>query len=141
MTGPGAVMARGVRGQLPARIAVAVGVLTLWVEALQVNARLWDRLVYDWLGLDVDDRLGSAVHFFFYDTVKIALLLVGIIFAVSAGVPLGVTLSFLIASPVRGRRTDHRRRRRPRSHALGALGERRGPEGSRTTPPSPATGS
>ena len=95
-------------------------------------------------------RLGSGVHFFFYDSVKIALLLIGTIFLVtvlrsfmsvertrallggrregvgnvmaaglgvitpfcscsaipaficfvSAGVPLGVTLSFLIASPL-----------------------------------------
>ena len=95
-------------------------------------------------------RLGSGVHFFFYDSIKIALLLIGIIFLVTvlrsymsiertrallggkregignvmaaglgvitpfcscsavpafigfvaAGVPIGVTLSFLIASPL-----------------------------------------
>jgi uncharacterized membrane protein YraQ (UPF0718 family) len=100
--------------------------------------------------MDLDTRLGESVRFFFYDTTKIALLLVGIVFAVgllrsfmsiertrallggrregvgnvaaaglgvatpfcscsavpafigfvAAGVPLGVTLSFLIASPL-----------------------------------------
>jgi uncharacterized protein len=132
------------------RAAVGAAVVALWVAALQVNEPVWDTVVYGWLGLDADERLGSAVHFFLYDSVKIALLLVGIIFAVtvlrsflsiertrallggrregagnvmaaglgvltpfcscsavpafigfvSAGVPLGVTLSFLIASPL-----------------------------------------
>jgi uncharacterized protein len=150
MTVSGTAAAGAVGGRHSRRIALATAVVALWVAALQVNEPFWDRLVYDWLGLDADDRLGSAVHFFFYDIVKIALLLVGIIFAVtvlrsflsiertrallggrregagnvmaaglgvvtpfcscsavpafigfvSAGVPLGVTLSFLIASPM-----------------------------------------
>ena len=111
---------------------------------------MWDTLFYDVLGMAPDDRLTSSLHFFFYDTVKICLLLSGIIFVitilrsymsiertrallggrregagnvlaaglgvvtpfcscsavpafigfVAAGVPLGVTLSFLIASPL-----------------------------------------
>jgi uncharacterized membrane protein YraQ (UPF0718 family) len=102
------------------------------------------------MGLNAGSRLGSGVHFFLYDSVKILLLLTGIIFVitiarsylslertrallggrregvanlaaaglgvatpfcscsavpafigfVAAGVPLGVTLSFLIASPL-----------------------------------------
>jgi hypothetical protein len=106
--------------------------------------------VYDVVGLERTSQLGSGVHFFFYDSVKIALLLVGVIFVVTvlrsfmsvertrallggkregvgnvmaaglgvitpfcscsavpafigfvaAGVPLGVTMSFLIASPL-----------------------------------------
>jgi len=130
--------------------AAALGVTAVWVVLLQVNAPVWDRAVYGWAGLDRGSRAGAAVHFFFADTVKIALLLVGIIFAVTvlrsfvtlerarallggrregvgnvmaaalgvvtpfcscsavpafigfvaAGVPLGVTLSFLIASPL-----------------------------------------
>ncbi|ROO52200.1 hypothetical protein EDC02_7106 [Micromonospora sp. Llam0] len=122
----------------------------LWLALYQVNRPLWDLVVHGWLGLDPASRLGSGVHFFLYDTVKIVLLLVGIIFVVtvarsylslertrallggrrqgpanlaaaglgvatpfcscsavpafigflSAGVPLGVTLSFLIASPL-----------------------------------------
>jgi uncharacterized membrane protein YraQ (UPF0718 family) len=107
-------------------------------------------VVFDDLGLDEASQLGASVHFFFYDITKIALLLSGVIFAVTilrsfmsvertrallggrregvgnaaaaglgvvtpfcscsavpvfigfvaAGVPLGVTMSFLIASPM-----------------------------------------
>jgi hypothetical protein len=126
----------------------AVGVL--WAAAYWVNGWLWDRILHDGFGLAPTDRLTSSLRFFFYDTVKIALLLSGIIFVVTilrsfmsiertrallggkregagnvmaaglgvitpfcscsavpafigfvaAGVPLGVTLSFLIASPL-----------------------------------------
>ena len=126
--------------------AAAVG----WVALYAVNGPTWDWLVYDVAGLPPTGRLGSGVHFFFYDSAKILLLLVGIIFVVTvlrsfmsvertrallggrregvgnvmaaglgvvtpfcscsavpafigfvaAGVPLGVTLSFLIASPL-----------------------------------------
>jgi len=110
---------------------------------------LVDLLVYEWAGLDPETRLGGAVHFFIYDTVKIFLLLAGMIFVIGvvrtwlpehklrrwmgrggvggnviaalfgaltpfcscssipifisllkAGVPLGVTFSFLITSPI-----------------------------------------
>lgn len=37
--------------------------------------RLADRLVYDLFGLDPDTHLGSAVDFFFYDSIKIIILL------------------------------------------------------------------
>jgi len=132
------------------RIAVLGLAVLVWVGALLVNGPVWDRVVYRWAGLSAATRLGSAVHFFLTDTVKITLLLIGIIFAVTvlrsfitlertrallggrregagnvmaaglgvatpfcscsavpafigfvaAGVPLGVTLSFLIASPL-----------------------------------------
>ncbi|MFP4157979.1 MAG: permease [Opitutales bacterium] len=108
-----------------------------------------DLLVYDWAGFDAGSRLGGAVHFFVYDTVKIFLLLAVMIFLIGvvrtwmpehklrrwmgrggiggnfvaalfgaitpfcscssipifisllkAGVPLGVTFSFLITSPI-----------------------------------------
>ncbi len=108
-----------------------------------------DLLVYEWLGLDADSRLGGAVNFFVYDTIKIFLLLAVMIFVIGvvrtwlpehklkqwmgrggiggnfvaalfgaitpfcscssipifisllkAGVPLGVTFSFLITSPI-----------------------------------------
>ena len=121
-----------------------------WLAAYQLNEHVWDWLMYGALGLDPGDRIAESVHFFVYDTVKIALLLTGIIFAVTflrsymsvertrallggkregvgnvvaaslgvvtpfcscsavpafigfvaAGVPVGVTLSFLIASPM-----------------------------------------
>ena len=121
-----------------------------WLAVYRLNGPLWDTVVYDLAGLDPSSRLGSGLHFFCYDTVKIALLLTGIIFVVTvlrsyitlertrallggrrqgvgnvaaaglgvvtpfcscsavpafigfvaAGVPIGVTLSFLIASPL-----------------------------------------
>ncbi len=126
----------------------ALGVL--WLAAIKALAPLWDWLLGGVVGLDLQSRLGETVRFFFYDTTKIALLLAGIVFAVSvlrsfmsvertrkllggrregvgnaaaatlgvatpfcscsavpafigfvsAGVPLGITLSFLIASPL-----------------------------------------
>jgi uncharacterized membrane protein YraQ (UPF0718 family) len=134
------------RGQRLTLAALAA----LWVSAYWLNARLWDFVFYDLLGLAPGRRLTSTLHFFCYDTVKIGLLLSGIIFVitilrsymsiertrallggrreglgnvmaaglgvvtpfcscsavpafigfVAAGVPLGVTLSFLIASPL-----------------------------------------
>jgi hypothetical protein len=126
------------------------GAALTWFALYEVNLPLWDWLVYDLIGFDRTSQLGSGVHFFFYDSVKIALLLVGVIFVVTvlrsfmsvertramlggkregvgnvmaaglgvitpfcscsavpafigfvaAGVPLGVTMSFLIASPL-----------------------------------------
>lgn len=111
---------------------------------------LVEKLVVDVLGLSMDTHLGSGVHFFFYDTVKIIILLAFMIFSISyvrsyfppertkrilerfggisgnlmasllgivtpfcscssvplfigfieAGIPLGVTFSFLITSPI-----------------------------------------
>ncbi len=128
----------------------SVGAVALWVGAYQLNERMWDWLLYERIGLDSETRPASALHFFLYDTTKIALLLTGIIFVVGvlrtfitiertrallggrregvgnvmaaglgvatpfcscsavpafigfvgAGVPIGVTLSFLIASPL-----------------------------------------
>jgi uncharacterized membrane protein YraQ (UPF0718 family) len=130
---------------------VGVGAAALgWLALYEVNLPLWNWVVYDLAGLSPASRLGSGVQFFFYDSIKIALLLIGIIFLVTvlrsfmsvertrallggkregvgnvmaaglgvitpfcscsavpafigfvaAGVPLGVTLSFLIASPL-----------------------------------------
>ncbi len=137
----------GTAYRLWGRLAAAA---VLWVLAYAVNRPLWDWLVGDVAGLDLTSRLGSGIHFFVYDTVKIGLLLAGIIFVVTvlrsfmsvertrallggrregvgnvlaaslgvvtpfcscsavpafigfvaSGVPLGVTMSFLIASPM-----------------------------------------
>ncbi len=134
------------RGQVSALTAAAF----LWWLAFWVNARVWDWLLHGVLGMDPEARLTGTVRFFLYDTVKITLLLCGIIFVVTvlrsfmsvertrallggkregvgnvmaaglgvitpfcscsavpafigfvaAGVPIGVTLSFLIASPL-----------------------------------------
>jgi uncharacterized membrane protein YraQ (UPF0718 family) len=144
-------VAERLRPTTPTRRWVGVGAAALaWLALYEVNLPLWDWVVYDLAGLSPESRLGSGVHFFFYDSIKIALLLVGIIFLVTvlrsfmsvertrallggkregvgnvmaaglgvvtpfcscsavpafigfvaAGVPLGVTLSFLIASPL-----------------------------------------
>ena len=45
--------------------------------------KIVDWLVYDTWGLDAKSAVGSAVHFFIFDTIKIWLLLVTIIFVVS----------------------------------------------------------
>ncbi|MEZ5276368.1 MAG: permease [Opitutaceae bacterium] len=111
--------------------------------------RLADLVSYEWIGLDPETRLGGAVNFFIYDSLKIFLLLAVMIFIIGvlrtwlpqdrlkkwmsaggiwgnliaslfgaitpfcscssipifigllkAGVPLGVTFSFLITSPI-----------------------------------------
>lgn len=130
-----------------------VGTLALgglaWGAAYAVNERVWPWLL-GWTGLDLNSRWGSSIEFFVYDSVKILLLLVGMVFVigmlrtalraervrtflegrrlgvslvlaavlgavtpfcscssiplfigfVAAGIPLGVTLTFLIASPL-----------------------------------------
>ena len=122
----------------------------LWVAAYALNRPLWDRLLFDVVGLDEESHLGGSIHFFAVDIIKIGLLLGGIIFVVAvlrtfitvertrellggrrqiigyalaaalgvatpfcscsavpvfigfvaAGVPLGITMTFLIASPL-----------------------------------------
>ena len=134
------------RGQVGTLSAAAL----VWWALYLLNLPFWDWVLYDVFGMDPDARLTETLHFFFYDTVKIALLLTGIIFVVTvlrsfmsvertrallggrregignvmaaglgvitpfcscsavpafigfvaAGVPIGVTLSFLIASPL-----------------------------------------
>jgi len=126
------------------------GAAVVWFALYELNEHLWDWVLYDGLGLDPTARATETIHFFVYDTIKITLLLVLIIFAVTflrsymsvertramlggkregvgnvmaaglgvvtpfcscsavpafigfvaAGVPIGVTLSFLIASPM-----------------------------------------
>ena len=132
------------------RWGLAATLTTAWFALYQVNKPFWNWMIGDVAGLDLNSRLGSGVHFFFYDTIKILLLLGGIIFLVTvlrsfmsvertrallggkregvgnvlaaslgvvtpfcscsavpafigfvaSGVPLGVTMSFLIASPL-----------------------------------------
>lgn len=121
-----------------------------WSAAYWLNEQLWDVVFYDLLGMPPGGRLTETLHFFFYDTIKITLLLTGIIFVitvlrsymsvertrallggrregvgnvlaaglgvvtpfcscsavpafigfVAAGIPVGITMSFLIASPL-----------------------------------------
>ena len=58
-------------------LAGAAGWILLWMA----NERLWDAL-FGWAGLDLTSRPVAAVHFFLYDTVKIFLLLLGLMFIV-----------------------------------------------------------
>jgi uncharacterized membrane protein YraQ (UPF0718 family) len=144
-------VAERLRARTPVRRWAGLGAAAaVWFALYAVNGRVWTWLVRDLVGLDLTGRLGSGVLFFVSDSVKILLLLVGIIFVVTvlrsfmsvertrallggrregignvmaaglgvitpfcscsavpafigfvaAGVPLGVTLSFLIASPL-----------------------------------------
>ena len=127
-----------------------IGAGGLWGLLYWLNERLWPVLMGDWLGVDPAGRLGESLTFFIYDTVKIMLLLAGLIFIVgmlrttlspervrdvlagrglvvglvlaallgavtpfcscssiplfigfvAAGVPLSITLTFLVASPL-----------------------------------------
>jgi uncharacterized protein len=130
------------------RLALA-GLALFWIGLYVVNEHAWEPLL-GFIGLDLDARLGQAIGFFLYDTTKIMLLLVGLIFAiglvrasfsaerarsllmgrgllvgiglaavlgavtpfcacssvpifiglVAAGIPLAVTMTFLISSPI-----------------------------------------
>jgi uncharacterized membrane protein YraQ (UPF0718 family) len=134
------------RATAPWRLVVAA---VAWGATYAVNEWVWEALRTA-LGLDDRNRIVAAVQFFLYDTVKILLLLVGLMFAVgvlrasldleraraylegrglfvglvlavvlgvvtpfcscssiplfigfvAAGIPLSVTLTFLIASPL-----------------------------------------
>ena len=65
------------RGQVLTLAAAAAA----WVAVYWVNGWLWDTLLYNGFGMDPDARLTGTLHFFVYDTIKIALLLVAIISA------------------------------------------------------------
>jgi hypothetical protein len=121
-----------------------------WLALYKALLPFWDWLLYNVFAIPQGPRWADALHFFLYDTTKILLLLVGIIFVarilrsflsiertrallggkreglgniaaaglgvatpfcscsavpafigfVAAGVPLGITLTFLIASPM-----------------------------------------
>ena len=132
------------------QVLTLVGAAAAWIGLYELNEHVWDWLLFGALGLDPAHRTAETIHFFLYDTAKITLLLIGIIFIVTvlrsymsvertrallggkregvgnvmaaalgvvtpfcscsavpafigfvaAGVPLGVTMSFLIASPL-----------------------------------------
>ena len=125
-------------------------VAAAWAVAYWLNEQLWTWLIGDIAGLDLQERVGAGIHFFLSDTVKIFLLLTGLMFVigmlraslnldrartylegkglftglvlavvlgvvtpfcscssiplfigfVAAGIPLSITLTFLIASPL-----------------------------------------
>ncbi|MFW2514147.1 permease [Demequina sp. SO4-13] len=146
----GSGLLSGTRGATLRLILVLAGLAALWAVLFAVNEVAWDVMLGEWLGLDLRQPVVGAVHFLLYDTAKILLLLVGMIFVigllrttlrpervrsflegkplvlslgmaavlgaatpfcscssiplfigfVAAGVPLGVTFAFLIASPL-----------------------------------------
>lgn len=121
-----------------------------WISLYALNEWVWNALFFEWLGLNPDEPLVAASHFFLYDFIKIVLLVIGITFLVTiaqsfvnvdktqkwlsgkgegaghllaaslgvitpfcscssvplfigfvrGGIPLGVTMTFLIASPL-----------------------------------------
>lgn len=141
---------RWLRTSRPGHVALLAGLVAGWLLLYRINESLWEVVLFGWLGLDPGQRLSETLRFFFYDSIKIALLLSGIIFLVTvlrsylsvertrallagrregignvlagllgvvtpfcscsavpafigflaAGIPLGVTMSFLIASPM-----------------------------------------
>lgn len=143
----GSTITTGTDVRLVIRLAAAA---LAWVGLYLLNERFWDILFAEWLSLDLSSRLWGAVHFFAYDSIKILMLLVGMMFVigmlrtgvnaeavrswlegrplilalflaavlgvvtpfcscssiplfigfVAAGIPLSVTLTFLIASPL-----------------------------------------
>jgi hypothetical protein len=118
------------------------GAAALWIALYALNERIWGPILSGLIGLDLGSRLGDAIEFFLYDTVKIIAigllrasfsaerarsllmgrgLLVGLGLAavlgavtpfcacssvpvfiglVAAGIPLAVTMTFLISSPI-----------------------------------------
>ena len=61
-----------------ARVALVAGA---WAGLYWLNEHLWTWLC-DRLGLDPAQRVPGAAHFFLYDTAKVLLLLVGMIFVI-----------------------------------------------------------
>lgn len=134
----------------PALITFLFFLAAGWTGLYVLNENLWGIVLGNWFGLDLESRVGGSIEFFIYDSLKILLLLAGMIFAigllrtaldpdkirsflegkslivalllaaalgavtpfcscssiplfigfVAAGVPIAVTLTFLIASPL-----------------------------------------
>ncbi|MBU3994701.1 MAG: permease [Actinobacteria bacterium] len=150
-TTPASPAARHTRSRDDLRVwAFLVALAAAWGVIFAVNEMLWPWLLGDVMRLDLVSTLGAAVEFFLYDTVKISLLLLGLLFLVglvntqispekvrgvlagkglfvgillavalgaitpfcscssipifiglvAAGVPLSVTLAFLVSSPL-----------------------------------------
>lgn len=139
----------GVTGPGVSTVGMLAAAALGWTAAYALNEYLWDALA-DRLGLDLGNRAIGAAHFFVYDSVKILLLLAGLMFVVgmlrasldldrartylqgrglfvglilavvlgvvtpfcscssiplfigfvAAGIPLSITLTFLVASPL-----------------------------------------
>ena len=67
------------RGQVTFLVVFTTG----WVAAYRINGWVWNHLLFNLLGMAPTARLTETIHFFLFDTIKIGLLLIGIIFAVT----------------------------------------------------------
>ena len=65
------------------RVVGLISLGALWVAAYTLNGPAWDGLLYGLAGMDRSARLTETLHFFGYDTVKITLMLAGIIFVIT----------------------------------------------------------
>ncbi len=54
-----------------------------WLALYLVNEVAWDFLIYDLFDTTSEQPLPSALHFFFYDLVKLVLLVAGITYVVT----------------------------------------------------------
>jgi hypothetical protein len=61
---------------------LSLGVL-VWVALFIANEWFWDTLFFDWFGLSASAPVVASLHFFFFDLIKILLLVAGITFAVT----------------------------------------------------------
>ncbi len=61
--------------------AMLAGAAMVWIAAYWGNERIWG-WTFEAMGIDAADRLPGAVQFFVYDTIKVLLLLIGMIFVI-----------------------------------------------------------
>ena len=74
---------RWLRTSRPGHVALLAGLVAAWLLLYRINESLWEAVLFGWLGLAPEERLSETLRFFFYDSIKIALLLSGIIFLVT----------------------------------------------------------
>lgn len=74
---------RWLRTSRPGHVALLAGLVAAWLLLYRINESLWEAALFGWLGLAPEERLSETLRFFFYDSIKIALLLSGIIFLVT----------------------------------------------------------
>jgi hypothetical protein len=60
------------RKSKPRQIGELASLAVGWALALRLNSTLWDWLLFDLVGLDRHKKIPDVVHFFFYDSTKIA---------------------------------------------------------------------
>ncbi|MGB5240618.1 MAG: permease, partial [Prochlorococcaceae cyanobacterium] len=66
---------RWLRTSRPGHVILLAGLVAGWLLLYRINESLWEAVLFGWLGLDPEQRLSETLRFFFYDSIKIALLL------------------------------------------------------------------